>query len=221
LSGTETLAATPGDATMKKLGLILVSSLLLASATVWAQRTADIEGGVDHPAISRVKGSVIEFYEVTTFGTYKLPLDEKGELTFRMPRELEGKVTRIQYSTSTENNPEFILHNYKAAFKAAGFTILTARANEELALKVIAQHIKDHTGKKFFIVGHTDNVGTFTGNMTLSQDRAQAVLTELTTKYGIDAKQLEAHGAASLAPVTSNETDEGKALNRRVEVVVQ
>jgi outer membrane protein OmpA-like peptidoglycan-associated protein len=70
-------------------------------------------------------------------------------------------------------------------------------------------------------VGHTDNVGDFDSNMKLSKDRATAIMNELVTKYDVDANQLKAYGVANLSPITSNLTDEGKAKNRRVEIVEQ
>jgi outer membrane protein OmpA-like peptidoglycan-associated protein len=94
-------------------------------------------------------------------------------------------------------------------------------ATSDHQLSEIAKYVKQHPGKKFFIVGHTDNVGNFEANMTLSENRAKAVTKELVGKYGVDAGQLEAHGVANLVPVTSNSTDKGKARNRRVEIVEQ
>ena len=89
------------------------------------------------------------------------------------------------------------------------------------ALKNIADYLNAHKDKKFFIVGHTDNVGDFASNMTLSENRAKAVMNELISKYGVNAEQLKAYGVANLSPVTSNSTEEGKAKNRRVEIVEQ
>jgi len=77
------------------------------------------------------------------------------------------------------------------------------------------------TGKlKLHVVGHTDNVGSFDHNMTLSKGRANAVKTAL-TKRGIAAQRLQANGVASLAPVASNNAEDGRAKNRRVELVAQ
>jgi outer membrane protein OmpA-like peptidoglycan-associated protein len=87
------------------------------------------------------------------------------------------------------------------------------------ALKEIADFLKNHQEKEYYIVGHTDNVGDFESNMTLSEKRAHAVMTALIQDYGVNAGQLEAYGVSSLSPVTSNSTDEGKARNRRVEIV--
>ncbi|MBD3225209.1 MAG: OmpA family protein [Caldithrix sp.] len=95
------------------------------------------------------------------------------------------------------------------------------KPESEPALKVIADFLKGHAQSRYYIVGHTDNVGNFADNMTLSEKRAQAVMTALTTEYGVDQKQIQAYGVASLCPITSNRTDAGKAKNRRVDIVEQ
>ena len=89
------------------------------------------------------------------------------------------------------------------------------------ALKNIAGYLNNHKNKKFFIVGHTDNMGNFQDNMTLSENRAKAVMNELINKYGVDKNQLQAYGVANLSPITSNSTEKGRAKNRRVEIVEQ
>ncbi len=102
---------------------------------------------------------------------------------------------------------------------ATGSATINASSYSQIA--EIAKYIKQHADKKFFIVGHTDNTGNFTSNMTLSENRAKAVMNELISKYGVNASQLKAYGVANLSPVTSNSTDGGKARNRRVEIVEQ
>jgi outer membrane protein OmpA-like peptidoglycan-associated protein len=57
--------------------------------------------------------------------------------------------------------------------------------------------------------------------MKLSKDRADAVVNSLITRYGITPERLKSYGVASLAPVVSNDTEEGRAKNRRVELVKQ
>lgn len=69
------------------------------------------------------------------------------------------------------------------------------------------------------VVGHTDSQGTFDYNMDLSRRRAEAVLAALTRSYGIAATRLRAAGVGFLAPIGSNAADDGRALNRRVELV--
>lgn len=89
------------------------------------------------------------------------------------------------------------------------------------ALKEIAKLLQQNTELKLYVVGHTDNVGEFSYNMKLSQARADAVAKKLVTDHGISADRLRPHGIGPLAPVSSNKTEEGQALNRRVELVEQ
>ena len=69
------------------------------------------------------------------------------------------------------------------------------------------------------IVGHTDSQGNYDYNMDLSRRRAEAIAAELATRYGIAKPRLRTAGIGFLAPVGSNATDAGRALNRRVELV--
>jgi OmpA-OmpF porin, OOP family len=87
------------------------------------------------------------------------------------------------------------------------------------AIKEIGTYLKTNPGVSIFVVGHTDNVGDYQMNMKLSKSRAETVKNELINKYGIDAIRLIAEGIGQLSPVSSNETEEGRKLNRRVEIV--
>lgn len=89
------------------------------------------------------------------------------------------------------------------------------------AIEQISVLLKNNASLQLYVVGHTDNVGNIDSNMKLSKDRADAVVNALVTKYGIAAARLKAFGVASLAPVASNDSDEGRAKNRRVELVKQ
>ena len=72
---------------------------------------------------------------------------------------------------------------------------------------------------KLYVVGHTDSAGELAMNMDLSRRRADAVVKALAASYGVTADRLQAHGNGPLAPVASNKTEEGRAKNRRVELV--
>lgn len=87
------------------------------------------------------------------------------------------------------------------------------------ALQVIAEFLKADHGLKVYIVGHTDMDGTLEHNMVLSRDRAQAVVDALTNQYGISGHMLAAYGVGPLSPAKPNRASEGKAENRRVEMV--
>ncbi len=89
------------------------------------------------------------------------------------------------------------------------------------ALKAIAEYLNANETQKVVIVGHTDNVGDFDMNITLSQERANAVMEKLISEYGVNREQLKPFGVGPVAPIASNSTEEGKAQNRRVEIVEQ
>lgn len=88
------------------------------------------------------------------------------------------------------------------------------------ALGEMTKLLQQNKDLKVYIVGHTDNVGTFADNLTLSQQRADAVVKSLVAS-GISADRMMAKAVASLSPVASNTEETGRALNRRVELVVQ
>jgi OOP family OmpA-OmpF porin len=86
-------------------------------------------------------------------------------------------------------------------------------------LKQIAATLKQHSELKVEVQGHTDNVGKPDANLKLSQARADAVKQALITQYGVTADQLSAKGYGDTKPATDNKTAEGRANNRRVELV--
>lgn len=73
--------------------------------------------------------------------------------------------------------------------------------------------------KKFVVEGHTDSVGSEENNRRLSQDRADAVRSYLVSR-GVPASQISAVGKGESSPVADNKTPDGRANNRRVEIVV-
>jgi len=93
------------------------------------------------------------------------------------------------------------------------------KPESEPAVGEIAKLLTNNPTLKVNIVGHTDMVGDAASNVKLSQARAQAVINLLISKHGIAAGRLIPFGAGPYAPVASNKTDEGRAKNRRVELV--
>jgi outer membrane protein OmpA-like peptidoglycan-associated protein len=93
------------------------------------------------------------------------------------------------------------------------------KPDSEPAIDEIAKLLTNNPALKVGIVGHTDMVGEATANMKLSQARAQSVIAELVSKHGIASARLVAFGAGPWAPLASNKTDDGRAKNRRVELV--
>ncbi len=95
----------------------------------------------------------------------------------------------------------------------------TIKPESALAIGEIAKLLKNDPSLKIVVVGHTDNSGTAEHNLKLSEERAQAVREALIQENGIAAERLRSYGCGPYAPVASNDTEEGRALNRRVELV--
>ena len=91
----------------------------------------------------------------------------------------------------------------------------------DAALDEIAKLLTNRTELQVYVVGHTDSVGTLEANLTLSRERAQAVVTALETRFDVASGRAVPAGVGPLAPVASNATDAGRALNRRVEIVAR
>lgn len=99
------------------------------------------------------------------------------------------------------------------------FDKASIRPNSKPQLDEIAAFLKAHPELKVLIVGHTDAKGALEYNRDLSLQRAQAVVEALAAENGIDRGRLTAVGIGMAAPVATNRTEEGRARNRRVEIV--
>ena len=95
----------------------------------------------------------------------------------------------------------------------------TIKEKSESTLDEIAKLMKQNSGINLHVVGHTDATGSMEHNMELSKKRAQAVVEFLTSEKGVSADRLTSYGVGPLAPVASNEEKDGRARNRRVELV--
>ena len=88
------------------------------------------------------------------------------------------------------------------------------------ALDALAGYLAANPSVTVALVGHTDAEGSLDGNIALSKRRAGSVLERLVRDYGVPRNQLAAEGMGYLSPIASNQTDDGREANRRVEVIV-
>jgi OOP family OmpA-OmpF porin len=95
------------------------------------------------------------------------------------------------------------------------------KPESQAAVSEVAKLLKTDLGLKVYVVGHTDNTATLDFNIKLSKARAEAVAQALVTQHGIAANRLNGQGVGPLLPVASNDSEEGRAKNRRVELVKQ
>jgi OmpA-OmpF porin, OOP family len=139
-----------------------------------------------------------------------LTIVEKGEMVQDVVADAKSMATDIGISGKVAVYGIYFDFNKADVKPESGSTL------EEIS-KLLQQNPK----LKLYVAGHTDSVGGFDYNMKLSQQRAEAVVKELVSKYKVDIARLKAVGIGPVSPVTSNETEEGKAKNRRVELVKQ
>ncbi len=101
------------------------------------------------------------------------------------------------------------------------FASATLRAESEPALREIAGVLQRHPDWKLDVSGHTDSIGGDAANLALSRQRAAAVRTALMTRFHVDGQRLVTSGYGATRPQDTNGTLEGRARNRRVELVRQ
>ena len=136
-------------------------------------------------------------------------------------------VERKEMAQTIEASADVFSKDLKNTGRAAVYGIYFDTGKSEIkpesapAIEEIAKVLKADAALKIFVVGHTDNVGGLDSNMRLSQARADSVVQALERTHAIAPPRLKAFGCGPYSPVTSNDTEEGRAKNRRVELVKQ
>jgi outer membrane protein OmpA-like peptidoglycan-associated protein len=182
-------------------------------------------------AVKRLGGKVVFLNKDESKETFLLKKDGK-EVWLEVWAEFTGKYgfTIVQKEAMAQDivaNADAFLNDIRTTGHAAVYGIYfdtgksDIKAESEQAIGEIAKLLKSDAGLKVHVVGHTDNVGGLEINMKLSQSRADAVVQALVRTRGITASRLKSFGAGPFAPVASNDTEEGRAKNRRVELVKQ
>jgi OOP family OmpA-OmpF porin len=180
-------------------------------------------------AVLKLGGTVV--FSTKGRSTFKLTKDGK-EIWVELWAEFTGKhgLLIVQKEAMVQDvvaNAEVFSNDIRTTGHAAVYGIYfdtgksTIKPESEQAIGEIAKLLKADPGLKIFVVGHTDNVGDVDSNIKLSQNRAEAVIQTLVHNHGIVPARLRAHGCGLFAPVMSNDTEEGRAKNRRVELVKQ
>jgi OmpA-OmpF porin, OOP family len=132
-------------------------------------------------------------------------------------KEMKQEVTADASSLNEEINKSGRVAVYGIHFDTGKATILP---DSENILGEIVKLLQQNEDLKLLVEGHTDNQGNAAANQALSEKRAQAVVAWLTA-HGIPAPRLSAKGFGQTKPLTDNGTEEGRAKNRRVELVKQ
>lgn len=194
-----------------------------------------------YPTPFTKKGTPYETIHISILkkGT-RIKVYSNEEKVIDIPRASEPdilfKTIRFESEITTENE-HFYLNNIKFAtgvnssdrlfengsYQAHGITFdsgsASIKASSYATLKQIAQVMKANPDKSYTIVGHTDNDGSDSVNIPLSENRAIAVQKILKKEFDIDSSRLQTLGKGSSEPLSNENTVTAKAQNRRVEII--
>lgn len=150
---------------------------------------------------------------------YAFNVNRKGYLFYSENFSLSQKSPDSTYNIDILLKP--ITANATIVLKNIFFETNSAAlgSNSEVELERIVQLLKENPSLSIQLNGHTDNVGKAADNLKLSNDRAHSVVNFL-VKNGVDAKRLTHKGFGATVPVADNNSEEGRALNRRTELKV-
>jgi OOP family OmpA-OmpF porin len=146
---------------------------------------------------------------------------KKGEAMVRLDAVQVGQIADRMVVISAEEITKGLAAEGKVALYGIlfDFNKATIKPESRPSLDEIARFLKANPARNVYVIGHTDNVGGFESNMQLANNRAAAVAADLSRTYGIPAGRMVASGVGLQAPVASNATEEGRAKNRRVELL--
>lgn len=145
--------------------------------------------------------------------SYRVHIEVPGHFSYSAPIANIGG-TEVFAIEPIVKKRAIILHNL---FFATNET--TILPESEAGLQDLYDLLKENPNLRICIIGHTDNVGSDRDNQILSEGRAHSVLQEMVDR-GIDPSRIEAIGKGKTQPIDTNDTEEGRANNRRVEFII-
>ena len=178
------------------------------------------EGNADFYFLDHTDNAIVLAWQGDAMGG-RLQVIKIQEASLESQRKVSAAAAAAAAATSRHNAIEQRLQERKPVDVYGiyfDFNSATVRPESDVVLKQIADVLHDHPDWKLLIAGHTDNIGNADFNLGLSQRRAGAVKDALVSRYGIAADRLTTNGYGATRPVASNDTLEGRALNRRVEL---
>lgn len=212
--------------------VIAALTLLTLAFTLPSQLEA-IQNDVQFGVRSILSTSGAKQIDVTIDGrdlTLQGKIDPKFERDWFIGSLADLKQVRVVTDELEEYSPRAEARQLRGRFREAVQQIETAAIIFEpgsaefsdgslSALDQLGELLETHPDRRVKIAGHTDTSGNKQTNLELSRDRARAVTSYLISR-GIPRKQLLAQGYGSSQPIASNETEQGRARNRRIEVIV-
>jgi OOP family OmpA-OmpF porin len=192
---------------MKKIGMIVVIIMMMAFGT--AVQSEMRAGGMPELTFDkRIKDCNCTTKEVRAGAMPEIIIDKRISDCGANQKAIVTKKTK-KAKVTIALNVEF----------ATGKAIVNERYYDNI--KNVADFMKDNPKSTITIEGHTDSVGNAVYNKKLSLQRAKSVRQYIIDKFGIDGKRIKAVGYGKTQPIATNDTEEGRQKNRRVEAVVE
>lgn len=155
---------------------------------------------------TKLQGGTSVLYRIVSF-------DRSSNQTVTPFKKIQAEILVVEEETGfVMNLPNIEFQFGKASLEKSSYAIL-----DQVGMIL---NLEKFQGAQFVVGGHTDNVGDEIRNQQLSEKRASSVVTYLTKKFNIDKDQIETKGYGESRPIATNDTDEGRKQNRRVEIVI-
>lgn len=187
-----------------------------------AQRATDTRPEYITVVVSRTDAH--GFVHVTQVGEDALPVQNTIVTATKSPPAIAELVDpeKLAGTVVPQALPDLLAAEGRAVLEDLSFQTGSSRLEdaEFASLNSLAEYLNAGTERQVVLVGHTDAEGTLDNNIRLSKARANAVRTYLVETLGVARNQVVAEGVGYLVPLTTNQTEEGRTANRRVEVIV-
>ncbi len=171
-----------------------------------------------------LKEELKEQQETNADLSQKIQQYEKTVVTeLQKKKEWEEKLQKIE-KIFTKDEAQVLLSENQMIIRLYGLTFQSGSAviapEHFMLLTKVMRALREFPNKKILIAGHTDSQGNDAYNLNLSENRASAVRAYLEANMGLSPDQLESIGYGESRPIASNDTPEGRKLNRRIEVII-
>lgn len=180
------------------------------------------ENGTSYITLMISKSAHIGYVQFVKVLPASIPLAEQENLATKTPNVTLGNGDIAGSLVATSNIATHLEQSGRAILAGLSFETGSSQLSDQEfpALAELAAFLKANPNRKVTLVGHTDASGSLEANINISRARARAVKDRLVSVHSIPAAQLGAEGIGYLMPLSSNLTEEGRAANRRVEVVL-
>ena len=215
----------PSDQKTRDLAYVAQRKAELAEANAISQQALSVKEQAEKDARQSTKGQLAATGKMLTATGQQLASTQEqlaAEKTAHAEADKRAKdaVDRLAMSVgAVKQEPRGVVITLPGGVLfASGKDALLPTAQDKLGQ--VAEALKNQGEHKIVVEGHTDSQGSESSNQALSERRAQAVVSYLVSR-GVSAEQIRAQGLGMSRPIADNKTPEGRANNRRVEIVIQ